>query len=96
MSDSKLFLLIGAFICALIGAYIAVMAGVGIFTQPIRSWHELFIAGYLVIYALLAFVPFCAFVYPRFRTSRRSVFVGAAVIEVLVLAFFIVLCIPHI
>jgi hypothetical protein len=89
MSNSKLFLLIGAFVCGLIGAYIAVMAAVGIVTQPIRSLHDLLIAGYLVIYALLAFVPFCAFIYPRFKTSRKSVFVGSAVIEVLVLAFFL-------
>ncbi|HTL72878.1 MAG TPA: hypothetical protein VL863_06205 [bacterium] len=96
MSDSKLFLLIGAFICGLIGIYIAVMTAIGVVTQPIRSSHDLFIAGYFVVYTLLAFVPFYVFVYPRFKTSRKSVFVGATVIEILVLAFFIALCIPRI
>jgi len=80
MSDSRLFVLVGAFICALIGLYIGVMAAIGVVTQPIRSSHDLLVAGYLVSYALLAFVPFWAFIFPRCKTSRKSVFIGFVVI----------------
>ena len=94
MSDSKLFLLIGAIICTLIGVYIGGMTAFGLFTQQIRSVHDFFVAGCLVVYALLAFVPFCAFIYPRIKATRKLVFFGFVVIEILVLALFLWACVP--
>ena len=54
-----------------------------------RAFYTVGDALILIIYTLLAFVPFIVFVYPRFKTSRKPVFLSAGVLEILVMGVFV-------
>ncbi len=82
----KIFLILGACICALIGVLYSVITTYLLFKT---AFYRIVDALILISYTLLAFVPFAALVYPRLRARRKSVYFGAALIEFLVLGLFI-------
>jgi len=87
MSAKKTFQQIGAFLCALIGIFSIVVTAELAPRATSRS-DKLFLIP-LIIYTLLAFVPFIAFVYPRLKTPRKSVWVSMSLLELLVLGLFL-------
>ena len=85
MSATKVFLQVGAWICALIGLYFG--AGtVLLFLE--RDPHAHSDALILVTYTLLTPAPFVAFVYPRFKPHRKLALFACATIEILLLCIF--------
>ena len=91
MSAMKSILQVGAWICLLIGIYIAgvvIMIFVTGHTKT-NSTAEAFTFFGFIIYPFLAFVPFCSLVYPGFKSPQKLVLLGAALIEILVLGLFL-------
>jgi hypothetical protein len=87
VSSTKVFQQAVACLCALIGAWsIMVTAELA---EEVTSKSQAFVLVPVIIYALLAFVPFFAFVYPRLKTSRKSVLLSVSLIEILVLGLFL-------
>jgi len=86
MSDAKVFLQLGAWLCVLVGAFYSVLTTQLIFPpRAVSGWQALF----LIIYTLLAFLPFIVFVFPGVETRRKPVLLSAAVTEILVLGLFL-------
>jgi hypothetical protein len=87
MSSTHLFLKAGACLCALIGVWsILVIAHL---TSQVTSASEVLVLILPIIYALLAFVPFLAVIYPRLKTPRTSVLVSVSLVEILVFVLFL-------
>jgi len=89
MSGIRILLQFGAYVCLLLGAYCTVCLVVMLSTRRIETGSNALGLLLFIIYTLLAFVPFIAFVYPTSKTTRKPVFVSAALIEVLVLGLFL-------
>jgi hypothetical protein len=91
MSSMKSLLKVGAWICLLFGLYMAgivVMIFVTGHTKT-SSAAESFAFFAFIIYPFLAFVPFYAFVYPGFKSPRKSVSLCVGLLEVLVIGLFL-------
>lgn len=87
MSATKTFEQVGALLCALIGIFsIVVTAGLA---PEVTTRSDTIFLILLIIYTLLAFVPFIAFVYPGFKMPRKSVSVSVRLLEILVLGLFL-------
>jgi hypothetical protein len=78
----KIFLQAGAWICALIGLFIMVEISVLLFAC---SFTLLLIPP--LVFSLLAFMPFIAFVLPKEKPPRKLVSLSIALIEILILGF---------
>ena len=87
MSGTKIFQQVGAWICALIGAFSILIVVMTLRQNAVGSDALALIP--ISIYALLAFVPFLAFVYPRLKTPRKAFSLSVSVIEILVLGLFL-------
>jgi undecaprenyl pyrophosphate phosphatase UppP len=84
----KIFLQIGACLCILIG----VLYGAGaadLLVDGAFYKGDALVTIFMIIYALLAFVPFAVFVYPTLKTSRKPVFLSAGILEILVMGGFV-------
>ena len=86
MGNTNIFLKIGACLCILIGALYCVVT-----TQLLvdRAFYTAGDALIIIIYTLVAFVPFIVFFYPRFKTSRKPVLLSAGILEILVIGLFV-------
>ena len=83
------FLKVGAWICLLPGLYVVAILVGTIVTSPttiIMDWPA-FVVGF--IYSLLAFIPFFTFVCPLFKSSRKTVLLGVALLEILVVGLLL-------
>jgi len=80
------FLKIGACLCILIGALYSVVTAQLLVE---RAFYTVGDALFLVIYTLLAFVPFVVFVYPGSKTPRRPVCLSVGILEILVVGLFV-------
>jgi hypothetical protein len=82
---------VGAWICLLFGIYIAgvvVMIFVTGHAKTNSTGDTLVLFG-LIIYPFFALVPFYTFVYPGFKPPRKSVSLGVALLEILVVGLFL-------
>ena len=84
--EPKIFAQIGACLCALIGAVYCVLTAQLLFQRAFYSVRD---AVIIIAYTLVAFVPFLVFVYPKPKTLHRSILVGVALLEILVLGLFL-------
>jgi hypothetical protein len=94
----KSLLKLGAWICLLLGIYIAVVVVMIFVTGHTKtnSMAEAFMFFGFIIYPFVAFMPFCTLVYPGFKSPRKLVLLGAALIEILVVGlFFWPILFPH-
>lgn len=87
MSAPKTFHEIGAWLCAFLGAW-CVWLNI-VFARQVASMTEALMLIPFILYALLAFVPFIVFVYPRFTTARRLVFWSVSLLEIVVFGLFL-------
>jgi len=87
MSATKTFQQVGAWLCAFLGVWGAAVSVV--LARQVTSKSQVLILIPFIFYTLLAFVPFVAFIYPRFKTTRKSVFLGVSLLEILVFGLFL-------
>ena len=91
MTSMNRLLQVGAWICLLLGIYIAgvvVMIFVTGHTKTTSMAETLGIFAF-AIYPFLALVPFYTFVYPRFELPRKSVSLSVALLEIVVIGLFL-------
>jgi hypothetical protein len=86
MKATKILLQIGACFCALIGALYAVITWRLLFPAPSVSGLR---ALFLVAYTLVAFGPFAVSVFPRVKVLTKSLFLGTAGVEMLIMGCFL-------
>ena len=81
----------GAWVCLLLGIYIAGVAVVILATDHIQTYSraDVFAFSAFIIYPLVAFVPFFTLVYPRFKSLRRPALLSIALLEILVVVLFL-------
>jgi hypothetical protein len=82
---------VGAWICLLIGAYMSSILIMILVTghTGINSTGDALVMVAFVIFTFFAFVPFYGFVFPRFKSPRKSVSLAVGSLEVLVITLFL-------
>lgn len=91
MSSLNRLLKVGAWICLFFGLYIAgidVMIFATGHTKTASTVEAIGLFAF-IIYPFLALLPFCAFVYPRFKLPSKSVLMSVALAEIVVIGLFL-------
>jgi hypothetical protein len=88
MSLPKILLQIGAYLCLPIGVLYTVAATHFVIDGSIYRGDAL-VTAIMAAYALIAFLPFVIFVFPKIKTPRTSVFYSVGLLEIFVLMIFV-------
>ena len=84
-------LIFGAWVCLLLGIYIAGVVVVIFATDHIQTYStaDAFAFSAFIVYPFVAFVPFFALVYPRLKSLRKPALFSIALLEMLVVGLFL-------
>lgn len=86
LNEAKIIAKIGAWLCVLLGVLYSIVTWLLLFPRSyVSDWQ----AGVLILYTLLAFVPFIVFVYPGLKMPRKPIFWSILALEALLLGLFL-------